>query len=447
MAARAKDHLAIVFVGHVDAGKSTTAGHLLCLMGQVDQRTVERCEQEAKAGAGVGYAKAYLMDTNEEERARGKTQEVARAHFATEARRFTILDAPGHRNCARDTIEGVAHADVAVLVVSARTGEFEAGFERDGQTREHALLARASGITRLIVALNKMDDRTVGWSQDRYRAIVRALRPFLVKTVGFADTVFLPMSGASGANLRDPLEGGVAPWYDGPSLVQALDAARLPRRDPHAPFYMTVSSRMTECGRTVIEGKIESGTVRVGDRVTTGRGRGTCSSSSPGLAIGIVQSIGTDFAEALREASVGEIVRIVVAGCDARPGDVLSCADRPLAAVDRFEAHLSVLRLLEHKPILSKGYSAVLHAHTAVAECTVRSILGSIDRATGGVSADRARPLFARAGDLVVVRIEIVGEPVCLATCAELPRLGRFTLRDEGRTVAVGKITRLPEPR
>jgi len=436
MATHATDHVSLVFIGHVDAGKSTTAGHLLYLMGQVDQRTVERCEEEARAQAGAGYAKAYIMDTNQEERTRGKTQEVALAHFTTPTRRFTVLDAPGHRNYVPNMIEGVARADVAVLVVSARAGEFEAGFERDGQTREHAMLARTLGVSRLIVAVNKMDDRTVNWSGDRYAEIVAKLRPFLGKTAGFGAPVFLPMSGASGANLRDPLEEETAPWYKGPSLVQALATIRVPRRDPDGPLRMAVTMRIKEAGKVMLGGKVELGTIRVGQDVTVGGGHST----------GTVQAIESDFAPNLNEARAGDIVRIIVP-CDARSGDILSCADRPLVPVDRFEAHISVLELPDHKPVLSAGYTAVLHVHGATTECSIECITGTLDRRTGQISTDQPKPKFARTGDSLGVRIKTAGNPVYLTTFDELPRLGRFTLRDQGKTVAVGKVIRLPGAR
>jgi peptide chain release factor subunit 3 len=152
-----RDHLNVVFIGHIDAGKSTLAGQILFLTGGVDKRTIEKYEKEAKEKNREGWYMAYIMDTNEEERTKGITVEVGRAHFQTEKKRYTILDAPGHKNYVPNMIQGACQADVAILLISARKGEFETGFERGGQTREHAQLAKTLGVARLIVVVNKLD--------------------------------------------------------------------------------------------------------------------------------------------------------------------------------------------------------------------------------------------------------------------------------------------------
>jgi peptide chain release factor subunit 3 len=163
-----KSHLNIIFTGHVDAGKSTMGGQLLYLTGAVDKRTMQKYEQEAKAAGRDTWYLSYALDSGKEERAQGKTVEVGRAYFETEKRRYTILDAPGHKTFVPSMITGAAQADVAMLVLSARKGEFETGFDRDGQTREHAVLIKNNGISKLVVLINKMDDPTVEWAQERY---------------------------------------------------------------------------------------------------------------------------------------------------------------------------------------------------------------------------------------------------------------------------------------
>merc|ERR1712151_919601 len=173
-----RPHLNVVFIGHVDAGKSTTCGNILYLCGCVDDRTVEKYKKEAVDKNRETWFLAYIMDTNEEEKAKGKTVEVGRAHFETENRRFTILDAPGHKSYVPNMIGGASQADVGVLIISARKGEFETGFERGGQTREHATLAKTLGVDKLILAINKMDDPSVEWAQERYDNIVKDMEPF-----------------------------------------------------------------------------------------------------------------------------------------------------------------------------------------------------------------------------------------------------------------------------
>jgi peptide chain release factor subunit 3 len=162
-----KEHVNIVFIGHVDAGKSTLGGNILYLTGMVDERTMEKYEKEAREAGRESWYLSWALDTSKEERNKGKTVEVGRARFETEKRRYTILDAPGHKSFVPNMISGAAQADVGVLVISARKGEFETGFDKGGQTREHAVLAKMQGINKLVIVINKMDDPTVEWSKER----------------------------------------------------------------------------------------------------------------------------------------------------------------------------------------------------------------------------------------------------------------------------------------
>ena len=162
-----KEHVNIVFIGHVDAGKSTLGGNILYLTGMVDERTMEKYEKEAREAGRESWYLSWALDTSKEERSKGKTVEVGRARFETEKRRYTILDAPGHKSYVPNMISGASQADVGVLVISARKGEFETGFDKGGQTREHAVLAKMQGINKLVIVINKMDDPTVEWSKER----------------------------------------------------------------------------------------------------------------------------------------------------------------------------------------------------------------------------------------------------------------------------------------
>lgn len=206
------EHLNVVFIGHVDAGKSTICGQILYSTGQVDDRTIEKYEREAKEKNRQSWFLAYIMDTNEEERAKGKTVECGRAVFATQKKRYTILDAPGHKNYVPNMIMGAAQADVGILVISARKGEFETGFEKGGQTREHAMLAKTLGVRQLVILVNKMDDSN--WSEERFNEIQKKIEPFL-KSLGFNiknHVNFLPGSGISGEGITKPIPDGVATW-------------------------------------------------------------------------------------------------------------------------------------------------------------------------------------------------------------------------------------------
>ena len=210
----AKEHLNVVFIGHVDAGKSTLGGNLLYITGVVDKRTMEKYEHDAKEAGKETWYLSWALDSTPQERSKGKTVEVGRAYFETATRRYTILDAPGHKTYVPSMISGAAQADVAVLVISARKGEFETGFERGGQTREHVMLVKTVGVSKIVVVVNKMDDITVNWEQARYNEIKDKLVPF-IKSSGFnpKDVAFIPISGYTGLNLKDPLSPSTCSWW------------------------------------------------------------------------------------------------------------------------------------------------------------------------------------------------------------------------------------------
>ena len=206
----------IVFIGHVDAGKSTMGGNLLFLSGMVDKRTMEKYEREAKEAGRDSWYLSWALDSTPQERAKGKTVEVGRAYFETDTRRYTILDAPGHKTFVPSMISGAAQADVAILVISARKGEFETGFEKGGQTREHVMLVKTTGVSKVIVVINKMDEPTVEWDQGRYDEIKGKLTPF-IRSAGFNlknDVTFIPVSAYTGANLKDRVPKSICPWWE-----------------------------------------------------------------------------------------------------------------------------------------------------------------------------------------------------------------------------------------
>lgn len=430
-----REHLNVVFIGHVDAGKSTTGGQILYLTGGVDERTIEKYEREAKDKNRESWYMAYIMDTNEEERAKGKTVEVGRAHFETANRRYTILDAPGHKNYVPNMIGGAAQADVGVLVVSARKGEFETGFERGGQTREHAQLAKTLGVSKMVVVVNKMDDPSVAgpkgeWMQDRYDEVVTKLTPFL-RACGYnpkKDLEFLPISGLHGSNLKDPVKKEVCSWWTGSTLFQVLDSVEPPERDPMAPFRMPIIDRYRDMG-TIVMGKSEAGVVLKGDNLMV----------MPNKVPVKVVSIIRDETE-VNAARAGENLRLRLTGIeedDISSGFVVCSRKSVVPAVTIFDAELQVL---EHKGIFTAGYKAVLHVHSIVEECEVLALKEQIDPKT----KERKKVKFVMSNSYVACRIK-VDKAICLETFAKVPQLGRFTLRDEGRTVAIGKVIKFPK--
>jgi len=162
---KTKTHVNLVVIGHVDSGKSTTTGHLIYKCGGIDQRTIEKYEKEANEMGKQSFKYAWVMDKLKAERERGITIDIALFKFETAKFYFTIIDAPGHRDFIKNMITGTSQADVAILIVASGKGEFEAGISKNGQTREHGLLAFTLGVKQMIVGVNKMDDRSVNWAQ------------------------------------------------------------------------------------------------------------------------------------------------------------------------------------------------------------------------------------------------------------------------------------------
>ncbi|KAH9443054.1 hypothetical protein KEM48_010367 [Puccinia striiformis f. sp. tritici PST-130] len=428
-----KPHANLVFIGHVDAGKSTMGGNILYLTGMVDKRTMEKLEKEAKDAGKESWYLSWALDSTIQERAQGKTVEIGRAYFETDVRRYTILDAPGHKTYVPAMISGASQADIAILVISARKGEFETGFERGGQTREHAMLVKTTGVSKLVVVINKMDDITVEWDHARYEEIVNKLSPFL-RTSGFnpaKDITFIPVSGYTGANIKDRLTKDKCDWYDGPSLLELLDNMKLTDRKFNAPLMMPISEKYKDMGAVVV-GKLESGTVTKGESVLM----------MPNKTSAEVSAIYNEMEDEIPRALCGDNVRIRLKGIedeDIMCGFVLTDAHKPIHTVTRFEAQLAIL---DSKNIICAGYGAVMHVHTLAEECTLSSLLHYYDKKTGKKS--RRPPQFAKKGMKVVALLE-TNAPISVETFKDHPQLGRFTLRDEGKTIAIGKITKLLE--
>eukprot|EP01083_Nonionella_stella_P020600 57126_1 len=429
-----REHLNIVFIGHVDAGKSTISGQILYITGQVDSRTVDKYRDIAKSKNRESWWIAYVMDTSEEERNKGKTVEVGRALFETVKKRYTILDAPGHKNYVPAMISGAAQADVGVLVISARKGEFEAGFSRGGQTREHAMLAKTLGISKLVIAINKMDEETVQWSKERYDEIIDKLVPFL-KTCGYntkKGVIHIPISGLTGIGLKDRVPLETCPWYGGPSLLETLDNLKTVKRDSSATLRVPIIDKYKDMGCTVAIGKVESGTL-VKDASLVLMPSGT-----PVQCVNINledQDVGA--------AKCGENVNVFLKGVDSdnvHSGDVLCQPDHLCPRVTEFEAQMVLLELLEHKPILTAGYLAVFHCHTASVECEIMNLISEMDKKTQ--KKKKRKPTFVRSNTQIECRIRLA-TPTAVETYKDFAQLGRFTLRDEGKTIGIGMISKI----
>lgn len=422
-----KEHINIIFIGHVDAGKSTLGGSILYATGMVDQRTMDKYKREAKDMGRETWYLSWALDLTNEERSKGKTVEVGRGFFETEKRRYSILDAPGHKTYVPNMIGGASQADVGILVISARKGEYETGFEKGGQTREHAMLAKTQGVNKLIVAINKMDDPTVNWSHERYKECTTKLAQFL-KGTGYnlkTDVFFMPIAAQMTMGIKDRVPKDVAPWYDGPSLLEYLDNMQALERKVNAPFMMAVAGKYRDMG-TMIEGKIEAGVIKKGMSLIM----------MPNKQNIDVTAVYGETEEEMKVAQCGDQVRIRLRGIeeeDILPGFVLCSPKRLVHNVSQFEAQI---RILDLKSILSAGFNCVLHVHAAIEEVTFAALLHKLQKGTNRKS--KVPPTHAKRGDSIIARMQVTGGAgsVCIERFEDYPQMGRFTLRDQVRFVA-----------
>ncbi|XP_045535535.1 eukaryotic peptide chain release factor GTP-binding subunit ERF3A isoform X2 [Papilio machaon] len=427
-----KEHVNVVFIGHVDAGKSTIGGQIMSLTGMVDKRTLEKYEREAREKSRESWYLSWALDTNQEERDKGKTVEVGRAYFETDKKHFTILDAPGHKSFVPNMIGGAAQADLAVLVISARKGEFETGFDRGGQTREHAMLAKTAGVKHLVALVNKMDDPTVAWEEKRYNECRDKILPYL-KKLGFnpaKDLSFLPVSGQTGQGLLERVSEEICPWYRGPSFIQLIDELPSLNRKMDGPFIMPVVDKYKDMG-TVLMGKVEAGTTRKSSTLFL----------MPNRVQVTVDQLWSDDIE-VTSIGPGENVKVKLKGIeeeDVSPGFVLCDTVDPITTGRVFDAQVVIL---EHKSIICAGYSAVMHIHCAAEEVTVKALICLVDKKTGEKS--KTRPRFVKQDQVAIMRIECAGV-ICLEPFKKFAQMGRFTLRDENKTIAIGKVLKVVE--
>ena len=422
-----KKHVNIVVIGHVDSGKSTTTGHLIYKCGGIDPRTIEKYEKEAQEMGKGSFKYAWVLDKLKAERERGITIDISLWKFASEKYEFTIIDAPGHRDFIKNMITGTSQADVAILVVAAGKGEFEAGVSANGQTREHALLAYTLGVKQMIVAVNKMDSESVQYSEERFEEIKNAVTQYL-KRIGWRvkEIPFIPISGWNGDNMTDKSPNMT--WYKGNTLYEQLDAIKEPERPVSLPLRVPLQDVYKIGGiGTVPVGRVETGVMTPGQVVTFAPVNLTTevksiemhheqvASASPGDNIGFN----------VKNVSVKEIRRGFVCG-DAKNDPPKEC--------ENFTAQVIILN---HPGEIHAGYAPVLDCHTAHIACKFEKLIEKIDKRNGKVL--EAEPKCVKKGDACVA-VLVPSKPMCVEGFKEYPPLGRFAVRDMRQTVAVGVI-------
>jgi len=417
--AHEKPNLNVVFVGHVDHGKSTTIGRLMYDSGLIPEQEMQKLKEEAAKHGKVGFEFAFVMDKVKEERERGVTIDLAYKKLITQKYQITIIDAPGHKDFVKNMITGASQADAAFLTVAVQHGIMP-------QTKEHLWLLRTMGVEQLAVIINQMD--TVNYDEAKYNKL-KADLTVLLKTVGInADKVnFIAASGFKGDNVAKRSTN--MPWYKGPTVLEQMDLFSEPQKPVDLPLRMPLQDvyEITGIG-TVPVGKIETGRMKPGQKVIILPGR-----SGKGVA-GEVRTIEMHH-EQLPEAIAGDNVGVSIRGVgkkDIARGDVICDANAPAPVVDEFIAQLVVIN---HPTVIAKGYTPVFHVHTAQVPCRFVEIQKKLDPKTGQVAQEN--PDYIKNGDVAIVKIKPQGNLV-LEKQKDNPHMARFAIRDAGATVAAG---------
>jgi len=434
-----KIHVNIVVIGHVDSGKSTTTGHLIYKCGGIDDRVIAKYEKEAQDMGKGSFKYAWVLDKLKAERERGITIDIALWKFKTAKYYVTIIDAPGHRDFIKNMITGTSQADCAVLIVAAGTGEFEAGISKEGQTREHALLAYTLGVKQLIIGVNKMDNTTPPYSESRFTEITKEVGSY-IKKIGYNPkaVAFVPISGWHGDNMIEASKN--MSWYkgwaiersdgkaSGMTLLDALDNISPPTRPVDKALRLPLQDVYKIGGiGTVPVGRVETGILKPGVVVTFAPPNITTEVKSVEMHHeSLTEALpGDNVGFNVKNVSVKEIRRGMVAG---------DSKNDPPKGAKMFHAQVIILN---HPGEIHNGYSPVLDCHTAHIACKFAEIKEKVDRRSGKKLEDL--PKMIKSGDAAMVDL-IPSKPMCVEAFTNYAPLGRFAVRDMKQTVAVGVI-------
>lgn len=419
--AKAKEHINLVFIGHVDHGKSTTVGRLLYDSGNIDEQAMRKLKEKAQQLGKSGFEFAFVMDQLKEEQERGVTIDLAHKRFDTDKYYFTIIDAPGHKDFIKNMITGASQADCAVLVVAANDGV-------NAQTIEHLRLSKIFGVGQLIVAVNKMDISGVNYSEARYKEVVEEVKKHAAQAGWKVDKVrFLPTASLLGGNLIK--KSDKMPWWTGGTLLEAINKFEVPQKPTDLPLRLAIQDVYNITGIGVVPvGRVETGIMKVGDKVIVVPGR-----EGKGVP-GEVKSIEMHH-EQVQQAEPGDNVGFNVRGIgkkDIARGDVLGHIDKAPSIATEFTAQIVVMN---HPSVITVGYTPVFHIHTAQVACQFVEIIKKINPATG-VEIKENKDIL-RNGDAAVVKLKPT-QPVVIEKNSEIPQMSRFAIRDSGVTVGAG---------
>jgi elongation factor 1-alpha len=423
-----KPHMNLVFIGHVDHGKSTSIGRLLWDTENLPEEEMRKLEDAAEEKGKETFGFAFAMDTIDEERDRGVTIDLAHKEFDSDNYFFTIIDAPGHRDFIKNMITGASQADAGVLTVAADDGI-------QPQTKEHAYLSKTLGIDQLIVSVNKMD--VEDYSEEAFEDIKEDVSEML-QGVGYdpSDIDFVPISAFEGDNVAE--ESDNLGWYDGPTLLGALDELDEPEEPEELPTRIPVQDvyKISGIGAVAV-GRVETGDIAQGDNVVFEPASERLNKNIGGE----VKTIEMHHEE-VEDASPGDNIGWNTRGVGQdkiKKGDVAGPSDNPPTVVDSFEAQVIVLN---HPNVISEGYTPVFHVNTAQVSCTFTDIKSTMNPKTGETLEED--PDYIKQGQAAKVEIT-PQQPLVIEANDDIPQMARFAIRDMGQTVGAGQALSVNE--
>ena len=444
-----KKHLSLVVCGHIDAGKSTTTGHLLFKLGGISGREMDKLKEKAEQNGKASFDIAYYIDSCKEEQERGVTIQCNTKEFFTDSYHFTIVDAPGHRDYVNNMITGSGQADAALILVPAEKGGFEAAIakgdrktgEVEGQTRQHARLLALLGIEQVIVGINKMD--SCDWSEQRFNEIKSEMMGML-KDAGLKPKKcpVIPFSGYHGENLIDKTDK--MPWYKGWSanlnketvitgetVLDALEKyLKPPKRNTEGPLRIPIGQTYNIKGvGAVICGRVEQGIAKVDDKIAI----------TPGgfndLKLFSMEMHHQKYSEALPGDNVGMTIKGLDKNNMPKSGDMIyRPAEGLIKATKSFVAQVVVQ---EHPGQLKVGFSPIVYCRTAKTACKMTKINWKMGKKTGGEKVNS--PPFIERGESAEVVFEPT-KPFIVEAFDKVPGMGRVAIMDSNALVMLGKV-------
>ncbi len=407
-----KPKINVVFIGHIDHGKSTTVGRLMYDTKNLSEQDYRKLQAMAEEKGKGTFAFAYMMDVTKEERDRGITIDVNYKKLDSDKYSFTVIDAPGHQDYVKNMITGTAQSDGAVLVVAAKDGVMS-------QTKEHAFLAQVMGIKQIVVAINKMDE--LNYSEEGFNKVKADVVALFKGKFKEDQYVVIPISSWNGENITKPSDK--TPWYKGPSLFEAMNNFKAPEGLTGKPLRLPIQDVYSIKGVGMVPvGRVETGILRPNDKVII-------MPENIATQIKTVEAHHEQLPEALPGDNIGFNIKNVDKGAIKR-GSVVGPENNPPTVAEEFTAQIIVLN---HPTAITAGYTPVFHIHTAQMSCSIVELIKKI------APTPEDAPKFLKTGDAAIVRIKPT-QPLACETYKDFPQLGRFAIRDMGKTVAAGVI-------